>query len=367
MKESLQYCTKCLSTNMRPRLTFNSDGVCSACQWAQEKLIINWDERKKQLLELCDKFRNIRPYNCLVPVSGGKDGSYVADKMRNDFGMRVLTVTIHPSLSKEIGNRNLNHFSAQGYENLRITPNTSVEREINRIGFIEQGRPLLGWQMAVQAGIFKTAAMFHIPLIMYGEDGETEYGGLNTLKNKAFFGKEEIRIMLEGNTIEHYYSKFSKDELFWWEFPDASCLNDLIYTHYSYYENWNSYENGVVAKEKFQMEESQTRNVGTYTNQSQNDTYLYDLHTYLMYLKFGFGRCTQDCNIDIRRNALSREQAKQLVQSYDGEFPSAYLPLYMQYFDLTEESFFEVLRRHTNVSLFRWSSKTTVVPLFSIN
>ena len=104
----------------------------------------------------------------------------------------------------------------------------------------------------------------------------------------------------------------------------------------------------MVAKEQFNLEESQTRSVGTYTNFAQTDTKLYDLHVYLMFLKFGFGRCTQDIGIDIRRGALTRKQALTLVKKYDGEYPEPYIEDYLKYFNMTFKEFDSVLDSFAN-------------------
>ena len=62
----------------------------------------------------------------------------------------------------------------------------------------------------------------------------------------------------------------------------------------------------------------------------KNDQALYALHTYLMFLKYGFGRANQDACIEIRRGALSRDQGINLVKLYDGIFPEQFLDLYLR-------------------------------------
>ena len=100
------------------------------------------------------------------------------------------------------------------------------------------------------------------------------------------------------------------------------------------------------------LKEEEVRCLGTYNNFAQTDTSLYDLHCYLMYLKFGFGRCTQDVGIDIRRGALTRKQALALVRRYDGEYPEPYVPQYLEYFRMSEVEFDESLDRWANRELF---------------
>ena len=54
--------------------------ICDACRYAEQKEgVVEWDERKAKLRELCDRFRSRNgSYDCLVPGSGGKDCFYAA-------------------------------------------------------------------------------------------------------------------------------------------------------------------------------------------------------------------------------------------------------------------------------------------------
>ena len=122
----------------------------------------------------------------------------------------------------------------------------------------------------------------------------------------------------------------------------------------------------MIAKDKFGLKESTDTNQGTFTNFAQNDQALYALHTYLMYLKFGFGRATQDSSIEVRRGAMSREQAKNLIELYDGHFPMDYLELYLDYYQMTKDYFYEILKKWTNKELFEikdnvWIKKFKII------
>ena len=140
----MKICKKCIMPDTRPRLTFNQDGVCAACEWYEmKKTVIVFDARKKELRDLCDSIRGKQPYDCIVPASGGKDSTYVADKMKNEFNLNILTVTITPPLETDLIKNNMENFLSYGYNNLKVTPNPKIALEINKYGFIEQGRPLL--------------------------------------------------------------------------------------------------------------------------------------------------------------------------------------------------------------------------------
>ena len=271
--------------------------------------------------------------------------------MKNKWGANGLSVTIHPPLSYDLGNKNLENFIFSGYDNIRITPNPEVGRKMARYYFETQGQPLMAWIMSVQTIVLRVAENFNIPFIMFGEEGEIEYGGTSKLKNKFFYDLDEcIDLYFSGNKPDDFLSEYSKEETFWWTLPSKEKFKKLnpIISKYSFFENWDSYEHYLVAKEKCGMLEEEGRCIGTYNNFAQTDTKLYDLHVYLMFLKFGFGRCTQDLGIDIRRGALSRKQAISLVKMYDGEYPEKLIPEYLEYFQMSQKEFDNVIDKFAN-------------------
>jgi hypothetical protein len=140
----------------------------------------------------------------------------------------------------------------------------------------------------------------------------------------------------------------------------------LDITHWSYFENWDPYRNYLVAKEHCGLKEADSSNAGTFTNFAQNDQALYALHTYLMYLKFGFGRANQDASIEIRRGAMDRSQAVNLVRLYDGQYPQEFLETYLEYYQMSQAEFDDALDRWANRDLFEkvdgyWQPRFTVV------
>jgi N-acetyl sugar amidotransferase len=355
----LRYCTNCLMPETRPRISYDEHGVCNACLWAKEKSeVIDWDSRGRELEALCEENRQRNPsqFDCLVPASGGKDSSYVAYMMKHKMKMHPLSVTIAPPLSYALGDRNLENFIYSGFDNVRITPNPEVGSQIARTAFIEQGQPLMAWIMSVQTTIFRCAVLFNLPFVMFGEEGEVEYGGSTKLKHKACYELEDsIKIYLSGNDPKRFLGQFSEKELYWWQYPSEEEFRaiDPKIAHWSYFENWDSYEHYLLAKEKCGLGEEEARCLGTYNNFAQTDTKLYDLHCYLMYLKFGFGRCSQDVGIDIRRGAMTRKQGLALAKRYDGEYPKPYIQDYLNYFKMTQEEFDDALDRHANRDLFK--------------
>lgn len=357
------WCSSCLNMSTRNRITFDEQGRCNACVWAEEKKSLDWGSRKQELLSLFNRHKRGGPFDLIVPVSGGKDGSYVSYQCKNIYGLEPLCVTVHPPMRSELGNRNLENFKKSGFQLIEINLPYDKMRDLNRKGFIEQGRPLFGWTSAIFTAVMRVAKAFDISLIMYGEDGEIEYGGGNESKDRGTFTPSFVKHVYLEQQFEKTIGSKDLSESFFWKFPEDTGNIELA--HWSYFENWNPYRNYLVAKKYCGLQERTEKNTGTYTNFAQNDNVLYDLHTYLMYLKFGFGRATQDAGIDIRRGAMTRDQAIQLVSLYDNDLPEEYVNGYLEYFEMTREDFFLTLDKWANPALFE-KSGNGYVPKFKI-
>jgi len=359
------WCQNCLNMSTRPRISFNNKGWCNACQWMEEKKELDWSLREQELITLLDKYRkNDGGFDCIVPVSGGKDGSYVAHTLKQKYGMNPLTVTSRPPLELDLGKENISNFVESGFDHIHITANRKSMNTLNKIGFIDMGFPYYGWLISIFSVVTNVALKYDIPLIFYGEDGEVEYGGSTENKNTAIFDLEYmVRAYFEGGYKKIIKkSRLSKKELFWFSLPNAKDIDNskLFMTHMSYFEPWDSYKNYLIAKEHCGLKESDITNSGTFTNFSQNDQALYSLHAYMMYLKFGFGRANQDVGIEIRRGAMSRDQGVNLVRLYDGHYPEEFIETYLHYYQMTIDEFDAVLDKWVNKDLFekvdgRWT------------
>jgi N-acetyl sugar amidotransferase len=342
----------------RPRITFDSNGRCNACRWTETKKSLDWDSRVLELQALLERYRrNDGRFDCLVPVSGGKDGSYVAYNLKHKYGMNPLAVTVTPALPLELGDRNLRAFVQSGYNHISVNPSHEAMRVLNKVGFIEMGFPYYGWLIAIHTAVARVAIGFGVGLVFYGEDGEVEYGGsTETAKNPIYDVHYQKKIYLEGG-YEKVLERSGLEEgaLQFFRFPASEELDrqPIDLTHWSYYENWDPYRNYLIAKEHCGLQEAEGSNAGTFTNFSQNDQALYALHTYLMYLKFGFGRANQDACIEVRRGAMDRQQAVNLVRLYDGHYPEEFVELYLDYYQMTKEEFDGVLDRYANRALFQ--------------
>ena len=160
------WCKNCLNMSTRPRITFDKRGYCNACQWMEEKKILDWTKREKQLEAIINEAKKNKKgdFDCLVPVSGGKDGSYVAHQLKEKYGLNILTVTSKPPLESEIGKINLNNFKKKGFKHVHIKPDEKAMKKINKLGLIKKGSPYYGWLISIFSVVLKVAMQEKIDL-----------------------------------------------------------------------------------------------------------------------------------------------------------------------------------------------------------
>jgi N-acetyl sugar amidotransferase len=359
LPRTVRFCTLCTVSNQRPRIAFDENGVCSACNFAafkREK--IDWSERERELVELCDRFRrNDGEFDVIVPCSGGKDGSFVAHQLKHRYGMNPLTVTWAPLSPTEIGRRNLDAFIRSGFDNILGTPNGSTTRKLTRLAFQEIGDPFQPFIYGQTNFPMHISVKHNLPLIMYGENGEVEYGG--DMKN-AFRPTREIT-----DHDKHYFSGLPPE--FWTEHgisaadlkpfmaPPFEALksNGTEIHFFGYYKFWDPQENFYYCREHTGFQPNSEHSEGTYSKYASLDDRIDGFHYYLAYIKFGIGRTTSDAAHEIRDNKITREEGVALVRRYDGEFPQKYYHEFLDYCGITDDEFHAVIDAWRSDHLWR--------------
>ena len=335
----LIYCQNCWMPSTRPRITFSQRGWCNACEWNDQKKTLNWSERWTKLEEICDKFRRTDSSpDVIVGYSGGKDSIYVAHQLRDRLGMHPLLVTVLPHLETEIGKWNRENM-CPGFERVEITLKEEKYRDLAKFHFEDTGRPKHPWATAISAVIIDQAVRLGIPFIMYGEEGEMEYGGSS---------REKDRWMLPCD--KEYLMKYYWQDKLDWDIPSDEEFSKIFFTQFSRYENWSPSLHGNFAIGKG-MRTIPVRSIGTFTCYSQLSDKLQDIHAYLMGIKFGFGRATSDACIAIRDGWAERDEALEWIENYDLECPNVYIPEYLDYFKMTKDQFNFTLLKHANMEI----------------
>lgn len=366
LPKHIAFCTKCGISNQRPNssiehqhtkqsvkktIAFDEAGVCDACWVAEQKVsgAIDWNLRRKELSELCDRYRSKDgSYDCLVPGSGGKDSFYQSWMLKNEFGMNPLTVTWAPHIYTDWGWRNFNSWIHSGFDNYLVTPNGHVKRLITRLAVENLFHPFQPFIFGQKSLAPKIAVRMGIPLIFYGEN-EAEYGNpiadnTSAKRDYAYFSStNESEIFLGGTSITELKEDYgvSNTDLSIYKPADPErLLKAGVEVHYlGYYLKWHPQAAYYFAVENGGFEASPERTPGTYSKYNSIDDRIDDLHYYTTYIKFGIGRATYDASQEVRSGDLEREEAVALIQRYDGEFPERFADELMAYLSLPKAQF----------------------------
>ena len=267
-------------------------------------------------------------FKCDGPRSGERT-AVMWRKLRRWVCIRC--VLLEPQMPTTIGKINLQNFKDQGFDHILISPNREMYRQIAKEGFIKYGQPKLPFVNGISTAIFEYARNYKIPFIMYGEEGEAEYGGGDSYQDKID----------DKYLKEKYYSDIDLSEYgYWWKTPETSLV---FATHWSRFEDWDPEVHARHASKHCNMQMLVNGSIGTFTNYSQLDDKLQDLHAFMMFVKYGFGRATSDACIEIRRGRMTRNDGITAVEKLDGAFPLEYLEEYLKYFEMSEDEFWGVV------------------------
>lgn len=359
----LVYCKKCVMPSTKPDLHLDEEGVCNACRSYENRKEVDWDLRKKELLQIMDRYRSKDGTNwdCIVPVSGGKDSTFQVVQMLQ-LGMNPLCVTATTCDLTEIGRRNIENIKKLGVDYIEMSPNPIIRAKLNRIGLMQVGD--ISWPEHV--GIFtmpvRAAVQFNVPLIVWGENSQNEYGGPaaaaenNTLDRRwleEFGGLLGLRVSdLVG------FEGLTRKDLIPYFYPEDNELQRVGVTglFLGHYIPWDGLANALVAH-AYGFEMSPHHTLGSMVNYENLDNYQTAIHEYFKFLKFGFGRATDHACLHIRRGRLTRDIGLEIVKRLDGKFPAEYLGKSLadtlRPLNMNVEDFVKVCDRFTNKKIFK--------------
>ena len=361
----IKYCRHCVYPETKPDLSLDENGICDACRFVDVKNTTNWDLRRKELAEIFEKFKNKdgSNYDCVIPVSGGKDSTFQAYVVKEEFGLNPLCVSYHLPEFTDLGRKNLENLKKLGVDCLEFTPNPEICKKMQKIALIEFGDA----QWPEHFGIFtvpvQVAVRYNIPLIVWGENSQAEYGGpLKDMENKYLDSKwcEQYGTRVGGQS-----NSFVGPEVMLKHGIDRKFLNPYIYPSdeeikqvgvtgifLGSFIKWNIKEQLKKVRDLgFTLHDGPSE--GTFTNYENLDNKIQGIHDYFKWLKFGYGRATDNASVQIRLNWINREEAMKLVKEHEGKLPERYLDEFLKQWDMSRDEFLQITEKFTNKELFK--------------
>ena len=361
IKFKINYCKKCVIPNTRPEIHFDEKGICSACNNAKTKKKIDWSKRKIDFFKILKKHKEINKnndYDCIVPVSGGKDSVYQLYQMKKKFKMRPLAITWKTMARTQQGEKNLAALKSIGVDHIDFTINPKIINEITKKSFFKFGDSSYIDHLCIYNLIPNLAIKFKIALVVWGENMYFEYGGrkkksIQRTQNSKLINEHHI---LKSHLAEKWLSRnISKKDLSSFSTPNEKKLKAIKYEpiYLGYYFPWDIKQNYKIAKKVgFRARESGPI-MGLYS-ESDVDCMNIVIHHYFKWLKFGFNRVTDHASNEIRKKRLTRDKAVKLISKFDGlKPPKEYIKNFCKQINITEKKFWEIANKFRNKKIWK--------------
>ncbi len=366
----MRYCQRCVLPDTRPGVVIDADGVCSACRGAEDKTdIIDWAARAAAFERLVATAKErATGYDCIVPVSGGKDSWYQVIEAKRR-GLSVLAVTWRTPGRTAVGQRNLDAMvSNLGVDHIDYTIDPDVERRFMKAAFEELGATGLPMHMALFAIPIRLALQCRVPLIVWGENAQLEYGGtalerLATHLDRDWLAKHGC---LQSTDWTDWAGKegLTEADLTAYQIPDAPDFKVESIFLGSFFR-WDSFENARIAGERGFVSSAADRKTGSW-DFADIDCDFISLHHFLKWHKFGITRSFDTLSVEIRTGRRDRASAIDALKRRNWEAPLEDIAAFCAFQDKPLDWFWEICERHRNPTIWRKTGDIWRMPGFLI-
>jgi len=364
-KLDLFYCTQCITASTRPAISFNKNGICSACDNSKKKINVNWKKRKLEFQKILKKHKKLNinnDYDCIVPVSGGKDSVYQTYLLKKVYKMRPLAITWKTPARTLQGEKNLNALKSIGVDHVDFSINPKVINLIRKKSFIKFGDSSYLDHLCIYNLIPNLALKFKIPLVVWGENPYFEYGGS---KKNSTERTQNLTMIKKHDVLKNFSSEkwiggtISKKDIASFSTPNEEKLKLLGHEpiYLGYYFPWDIKINFAIAKKVGFSARKAGPIMGLYS-ESDIDCINIVIHHYFKWLKFGFNRITDNASNEIRKGRMSREQAIKLAKKFDGaKPPKEYISHFCKQINITEDFFWKIANKFRNKKIWKRDEK----------
>ena len=348
----MNYCKKCVYPFATVNLNVDDDGVCSACKSSESFSELDpgfWEHREKKFKKLISRYlkNNKSNYDCLIPVSGGKDSFYQTHLMAKEYGLKPLLMTYHGNnfLPEGDFNRDLMRHSFDA-DHIVWGPSVEVLKKLNRLTFKMMGD--MNWQnhCGIATSPIQIAVKFKIPLIIWGETNWDISGMYDPDDFVEFSARVRHEHDLRGyewyDMIKH--EGLREKDMLWAKYPSDEDILDVGVRglYIGNFFQWDPNRQTKLVQEKYGWKAAEKPFERTYRTMSNlDDRYENGIHDLMKFVKFGYGRASDHASKDIRTGYMSREEGIEMVKKYDAVVSSD-LYYWLEYVGMSKDEFWNI-------------------------
>jgi N-acetyl sugar amidotransferase len=359
---ALRYCVRCCIPQTQEGVIFDELGVCQACQSAEQKIHIDWTARERVLRGILDEARSKagNNYDCIIPISGGKDSTFQLHVLTKVYGMKPLAVTFSHNWFSETGWYNLQNSLEQfNVDHVMFTPNRSLVNRLAKHSLAGIGDACWHCHAGVGAFPLQAAVRFNIPLLIWGESIAESSGRASYLNPVRKFDREYFtKVSAKLRPDQMVREDVSERDLYPFNVPSVEDCErvGVMGIHLGDYIFWDDERQTEFVRDNYGWRETQVE--GSFKRYKSAECIMPGVHDLACYVKRGYGRASFHASVDVRAGLLSRDEAWDLIARNDGVRPEG-LDYYLKITGMTEEEFFSTLEKHRRPELAR-----TVIPIY---
>jgi len=361
---TIQYCKKCLFPDSKPDLCFDSEGVCDACRTAERKhgdddSSIDWGNRAALFDDIIADAQNKANgwYDCIVPVSGGKDSTWQVYAMKKIHNMNPLAITFDQFDQTETGENNLDILRSIGVDHIHFTLNPNIVRSLVKKGFEIVGDPYWVNHVGIFTIPFHFATRFNIPLVVFGENPQFEYGGPEASRDNMIMDKRwrqefgGMRGLREEDMVD---LDISINDLRALQYPSDDMVREagVKGVFYGNYFKWDANIHTDLIK-KLGWSALPKPPAGSWVDYENCDMRYIDIRERIKYLKYGYGRATDQLNIELRHDRITRDDALAIAKKIDGEVDEENVKSFCEYLGLSISDYNLIIDSFVNTEIFK--------------
>ena len=365
------YCQRCVTPATRPNIVLDAEGVCNACRAHATKRDIDWAARERAFSSVVAYARSRSDgYDCLIPVSGGKDSTWQVVKCL-EHGLKPLAVTWRTPGRTELGEENVRNLVNLGVDHVDYQISPRVERTFMWRALERFGSTAIPMHLALFSIPLTLAVKFRIPLVVWGENSAFEYGGTEEEQRGFELNEAWLRRfgVTHGTTAEDWIGEgLSRADLTAYRRPTDAELSaaGTRAVFLGYYFQWDPEMTAKVAASHGFKARAEGPKTGVY-NFADVDDHFISIHHYLKWYKFGFTRAFDNLSIEIRNGRVTRAEAIERIRARGDDTPREDIARFCAFAGVTEQAFFDTIERFRNPNVWtrrngRWIIDGFLIP-----
>lgn len=335
-------------------ISFDDEGICATCRQVEYKQTkIDWDERRNEFQSIIDQQKGKGPYDCIVPFSGGKDSTFTVLSLIRDFGAKPLVVSFdHGFYRPNVLRNNERTIKKLGVDYLKFKTDWQIVKKLMRESLIRKGDIMWHSHCGIYAYPMHVAVQLKVPLLVWGEP-TSEYNSYYSYEeNEQVDEKRFNRVVNLGINAEDMVGMLdgtvTARDLLPYTYPKISDLRSIGYRSVCLgsYIPWDTRSQSERIRNELGWQGDRVEGIPyeRYWYEKVEDAFQ-GIQDYLKWLKRGMSRMTHLASIDIRNGRMTRDEALNMIEQYEG-FRPASLDVFLKAIDMTDEEFHRIALTH---------------------